>query len=104
MAREQSPSGRQNNPLLDLTNLSSEHFSGKQVLEIGCGFGGFTHHYLEGAKCVYLIDKDADAIAHLRTEWAQSFRGNAAGFRMGKIESLPLPKGAFDIAVFSDSF
>ena len=43
-------------------------FTGRQVLEIGCGEGRLTHKYARDAARVIAIDTDAEGISELRRE------------------------------------
>jgi SAM-dependent methyltransferase len=78
-------------------------FAGKDVLEIGCGSGGFTLEYLTECHSVLGIDLNPEAIERLRTEWPR-LGSSPVDFRVADIVSFPLPENAFDIAVFSHSF
>ena len=84
--------------------ISRISFVGKDVLEIGCGSGGFTLEYLAQANSILGIDLDSDAIDCLKAQCPKSLQGSQFVFLPGDVVDFPLPKGAFDIAVFSDSF
>ena len=84
--------------------ISQINFAGKDVLEIGCGTGGFTLEYLTQANFILGIDPDGEAIDYLKAHWPKPLQDSLVDFRPGDIVDFPLPKGAFDIAVFSHSF
>jgi len=78
-------------------------FEGKDVLEVGSGFGDFTLAHLVGVGSLFCVEKSSKAIDHLRAEWAK--RSNSpVEFCQGDITTVPLPAVSFDLAVFSDSF
>ncbi|MFB0546210.1 MAG: class I SAM-dependent methyltransferase [Anaerolineae bacterium] len=79
-------------------------FAGKDVLEIGCGDGGFTLDYLTRASYILGLDPDAEAIERLRAQWPGPSQDSSVDFRVGGVPDFPLPERAFDIAVFSHSF
>ena len=78
-------------------------FEGKDVLEVGSGFGDFTLAHLADVRSLFCVETSAEAIEHLRAEWAK--RSNSpVDFCQGDITRVPLPATSFDLAVFSDSF
>ena len=84
--------------------ISKTNFVGKDVLEIGCGSGGFTLSYLYEAKSIYAIDPDKDSLYSLQSQWeSQSIDGKLT-VHSDSIEDATLPKESFDVAVFSNSF
>ena len=87
------------NPVLDKT-----YFDGKDILEIGCGYGCFTMEYLTGAKSILGIDNDVDAIEYIRKHWPTSNEESYFIFRVGDIKDFALQNKEFDIAIFSSSF
>ena len=99
MTKEQSFDEVYEDPVIDEID-----FVGKDVLEIGCGDGGFTLDHLTQANSVLGIDPDAEAIERLKAQWPRPSRDSSVDFRAGDILSFPLPERAFDIAVFSHSF
>lgn len=84
--------------------ISSINFDGKDVLEIGCGTGGFTLEYLTRANSILGIDPASEAIDRLKAQWPRSLQNSLIDFRPANIVDFPLPRQAFDIAVFSHSF
>lgn len=77
-------------------------FADKDILEIGCGSGGFTLDYLTKAKSVCAVDPDSDALDDLRREWESESNG-VLNVIASNIEDASLPKESFTIAVFSSS-
>ena len=84
--------------------ISRSNFDGKDVLEIGCGYGGFTFEYLTGANFLLGIDPDSEAIDYLKAQWADPLPDRSADFQVGNIVDFLLPRESFDIAIFSHSF
>ncbi len=79
-------------------------FTGKDVLEVGCGAGGFTLEHLKQAHYILGIDPDEEAIETLKAEFSRQGSDNRVDFRQGNIVDFPLPEEAFDIIVFAKSF
>ena len=84
--------------------LSRISFAGKDVLEIGCGAGGFTLEHLKQAHSILGIDPDAESIETLKAEWSKFQLSTQVDFRQGDAIDFPLPAEAFDVAVFAKSF
>ena len=70
-------------------------FSGRRVLEIGCGDGRLTRQYMHEASSVIAVDPDRAAIARL----AARFPGVDA--RAMPFGDLVLPARSVDLALFS---
>ncbi len=75
-------------------------FSGKRVLEIGCGDGRLTWHYADRAAHIVAIDPDADDIATALEECPADVR-HKIEFRAIRLEELDLPAEKFDLALLS---
>ena len=75
-------------------------FSGKRVLEIGCGDGRLTWRYADRAASVVAIDPDAAAIAAALEDCPADLRHKIA-FRAMRLEELNLPAEKFDLALLS---
>ena len=75
-------------------------FSGKGVLEIGCGDGRMTWRFAHEAASVMAIDpKEADiAAANASTPDALKSR---VSFRVADIGAIDLTEGAYDVAILS---
>ena len=70
-------------------------FTGRRVLEIGCGDGRLTRRYARGASFVIAIDTDRQAIARLAAALP------AVDARAVSIADLMLPPHAVDVALFA---
>jgi 2-polyprenyl-3-methyl-5-hydroxy-6-metoxy-1,4-benzoquinol methylase len=79
-------------------------FDDKDIFEIGCGYGSFTFEHLQGAKSVFGIDTNPDAIEYLKKNWPFSPGTGPSSFQEGSIVDICLQGMEFDIVVFSNSF
>ncbi len=84
--------------------ISRIEFDNKDILEIGCGSGGFTLDHLLHAKSILGLDKNSDSINSLKKQWPEYHEGSPFVFQVGDIINFPLDKKEFDIAIFSYSF
>jgi ubiquinone/menaquinone biosynthesis C-methylase UbiE len=75
-------------------------FSGKRVLEVGCGEGRLTWQYARETRSTVGIDLDADAL-RVATIDRHSDLENRVFFARALSEQLPFPKETFDIAVLA---
>ena len=75
-------------------------FSGKRVLEIGCGDGRLTWRYAERAAHVTAIDPDADEIAAAIEDCPPALREHVE-FRAARLEEFSPPTEWFDLALLS---
>ena len=75
-------------------------FTGKDVLEIGCGDGRMTWRFAASARSVLALDPVAQSIAEAQTVAAAQSRSNVR-FQVADITTAMLPRGTFDVAVFS---
>jgi ubiquinone/menaquinone biosynthesis C-methylase UbiE len=75
-------------------------FSGKHVLEIGCGDGRLTWRYAGTAARVTGIDPDADALQAASRDCPADLRGFVSFARASSL-TLPFPRETFDIAVLA---
>jgi ubiquinone/menaquinone biosynthesis C-methylase UbiE len=78
--------------LVDLQDL--------RVLEIGCGAGRLTFEVARSTASVFAFDSDADAIRTARAETPKALRRRIR-FEVADAGQLELPKGEFDLALFS---
>ena len=77
-------------------------FSGKDVLEIGCGNGRVTWSYADCAASVLAVDAREKDIAQARQRTPEALRLRVT-FVAADAASLELQVGAFDVALFSRS-
>ena len=75
-------------------------FSGKRVLEVGCGNGRLTNIYADRAKLVLGIDTDEESIREASKALPRRLEGRVE-FRVADIQSLDVPRQRFDIAFLS---
>ncbi len=75
-------------------------FTGKRVLEIGCGDGRLTWRYAERAASVIAIDPDEDDIAFALEDCPAELRHKIV-FRAIRLAELDLPTEKFDLALLS---
>lgn len=75
-------------------------FTGKRVLEIGCGDGRLTWRYAAAAAHVIAIDPKAEEIEVAIEDCPDSLR-NHVEFRVCSIETFKPPEELFDIALLS---
>ncbi len=75
-------------------------FSGKRVLEIGCGDGRLTWRYAARAAYVIAIDPKAEDIDTALEECPAEWRDKIE-FRVARLEDLILPAEKFDLALLS---
>jgi ubiquinone/menaquinone biosynthesis C-methylase UbiE len=78
-------------------------FSGKRVLEIGCGEGRLTWRYSPGARQVAGVDLDRDG---LRVAWIErpSDLEHVVTLAQADSTNLPFHSAAFDMAILAWSF
>jgi 2-polyprenyl-3-methyl-5-hydroxy-6-metoxy-1,4-benzoquinol methylase len=72
-------------------------FTGRRVLEIGCGDGRLTWRYADRAASVVAIDPDAAEIATAREDCPPALR-NRIEFRATRLEDFIPPAEKFDLA------
>ena len=75
-------------------------FTGKRVLEIGCGDGRLTWRYADRAAHVIAIDPDAEDIDTAREDLPPALRERVT-FEVSRLEDFKPPKELFDIALLS---
>jgi len=78
--------------LVDLRDL--------RIVEIGCGDGRLTFECGREAASVVAVDSDEDAIRKARAETPKALRRRIR-FEVADAAELELPKGEFDLALFS---
>ena len=92
MARTTDPQGREADLLRRLVD-----FTGKDVLDVGCGEGRTTHTIALTASSVLGIDPDGERIAKARVEAESAER--SACFRVADVVTLELPLAGLDAVV-----
>jgi len=75
--------------------------SGKEVLDVGCGYGRASRRIARWASSVLGVDPDADAIQQARGEAGE--HADRCTFRDADIVTLDLPPASFDAVVFTRS-
>jgi ubiquinone/menaquinone biosynthesis C-methylase UbiE len=75
-------------------------FTGKRVLEIGCGEGRLTWQYAKATRLTIGIDLDADTLRVATIERPSDLE-NKVYFSQAVSEQLPFSKETFDIAVLA---
>jgi len=78
-------------------------FSGKRVLEIGCGEGRLTWKYAKETRLTIGVDPDGDAL-RVGTIDRPSDLADKVTFVRSQSEQLPFSKEKFDIAILAWSF
>jgi ubiquinone/menaquinone biosynthesis C-methylase UbiE len=77
-------------------------FSGKDVLEVGCGDGRLTWRYADRTRSVLAIDPNAAAIERARASLPEPLQ-HTVTFQVADVASADLPPAAFDVVVLSHS-
>jgi ubiquinone/menaquinone biosynthesis C-methylase UbiE len=75
-------------------------FDDARVVEIGCGKGRMTFMYAEETASVFAFDPDEDLIREARAETPRALRRRVR-FEVADAAQIELPKGEFDLALFS---
>jgi ubiquinone/menaquinone biosynthesis C-methylase UbiE len=75
-------------------------FSGKRVIEIGCGEGRMTWLYADETAEVLGVDPDEESIADARAA-LPSRLADRVEFRVADAQALDVPRQRFDIAFLS---
>lgn len=77
-------------------------FSGKDVLEVGCGDGRVTWRYANEAATVVALDLDQEKIGRAVGSTPKDLRSRVR-FLRADITDVRLPRGGFDVVVLSHS-
>lgn len=75
-------------------------FTGKRVLEVGCGEGRMTWQYAKSTRVTVGIDLDLDALRIARVDRHSDLQDKAL-FARADSQLLPFPKETFDIVVLA---
>jgi ubiquinone/menaquinone biosynthesis C-methylase UbiE len=78
-------------------------FTGKRVLEIGCGEGRLTWKYAKETRLTIGIDLDADALRVAIIDRPSDVEDKVT-FVCSQSEQLPFSKEKFDLAILAWSF
>ena len=78
-------------------------FTGKRILEIGCGEGRLTWQYAKETHLTVGVDPDADALRVATIERPSDVEGKVS-FVRSQSEQLPFSKEKFDLAILAWSF
>lgn len=78
-------------------------FTGKRVLEAGCGEGRLTWQYAKATRSTIGIDLDQDGLRVAMFDRPVDL-AKKAYFSLAKSETLPFSKDTFDLAIFAWSF
>lgn len=83
--------------------LQHDDLRGKDVLDVGCGFGGRALYYAEvcGAASVHGVEVTNEVVERCR-RLASELGSSNASFSIGHAESLPFGEGTFDAVVSFD--
>ncbi|TAK22882.1 MAG: class I SAM-dependent methyltransferase [Chloroflexota bacterium] len=77
-------------------------FSGRDVVEVGCGDGRLTWRYAAAAATVRAIEPVEEAIGRARAAMPETLRGHVT-FETGDVSTTVLGQGAYDVALLSRS-
>jgi SAM-dependent methyltransferase len=75
-------------------------FSGRRVLEIGCGDGRLTRRYAAEASSTRAFDADGERISFAIAQTSIEL-GERVRFEVGTLDTLTLDDGSFDAVLFS---
>jgi ubiquinone/menaquinone biosynthesis C-methylase UbiE len=75
-------------------------FSGKRVLEIGCGEGRMAWQYAKNTQVTIGIDPDPDALRIATVDRASDLKSKVL-FARADSQHLPFPKETFEIAILA---
>jgi ubiquinone/menaquinone biosynthesis C-methylase UbiE len=77
-------------------------FSGKKVLEVGCGDGRMTRRYADRAALVLALDPNAEKIERAIDSTPEPLRSKVR-FRVADIADAELAQQVFEVAILSHS-
>ena len=77
-------------------------FSGKKVLEVGCGDGRMTRRYADRAALVLALDPNAEKIERAIDSTPEPLRSKVR-FRVADIADAELAQQTFEVAILSHS-
>jgi ubiquinone/menaquinone biosynthesis C-methylase UbiE len=85
------------------SRLQHDDLRGKDVLDVGCGFGGRTVYYAEvcGAASAHGVETTNEKVERCR-RLASELGSSKASFSIGRAEDLPFRDGTFDAVLSFD--
>jgi 2-polyprenyl-3-methyl-5-hydroxy-6-metoxy-1,4-benzoquinol methylase len=83
--------------------LKHDHLRGRDVLDVGCGFGGRALYYAEvcGAASVHGVEVTNEVVERCQ-RLASEFGSSKVSFSVGRAEDLPFRERTFDAVVSFD--
>jgi ubiquinone/menaquinone biosynthesis C-methylase UbiE len=75
-------------------------FTGKDVLDVGCGDGRLTWRFAQATHCVLGVDPSAEAIEAARAATPVGLRSKVT-FQVADVTTALLPDAMFDVVVLS---
>lgn len=75
-------------------------FTGRRVLEVGCGEGRMTWQYAKTAQSIIGVDPDRDALRVATVDRPVDLQSTVL-FACSDSQQLPFPKETFDIAILA---
>ena len=91
------PVGTESRVIHDLVD-----FSGKRVLEVGCGDGRMTWRYADRTASVLAIDPSEEKIERAVLATPKNLRSTVR-FQVADVTEAELPRRAFEVAILSHS-
>jgi 2-polyprenyl-3-methyl-5-hydroxy-6-metoxy-1,4-benzoquinol methylase len=82
------------------TILGLVDVDGRRVVDVGCGDGRMSLELARNGARVFAFDPDEESIATARAETPRDLRRRVR-FEVAHAAQLELPKGEFDLALFS---
>lgn len=83
---------------------SIEMMDDKDVLDVGCGWGGKDIYYATTTRLRSIVGVDIPGVfkPDVATEFAQTVGASKASFLTGFAENLPVPEESFDLVIMED--
>ena len=77
-----------------------DDFAGARVCEVGCGDGRLTPGIARDATSVWAFDPDPESVEEARQKLPTELR-DVVTYDVGSATDIEIPRGEFDIVVFS---